>query len=127
MLCVENGLWGQICHRQAGVWLEMEHSLQPGCEPANFVIEGEHDLSTPGLCGEGHSAWPLYELIIDGVSAVLQTGPACLILASSIWLHGGAMGCCQGPPHLCNDKLVTNQSSSSQKLAACLSKWFSSS
>lgn len=45
-VCSENGLWGQICHRHAGVWLEMEDSLQPVCEPGNSVIEVEPGVST---------------------------------------------------------------------------------
>lgn len=45
MLFSENGLWGQSCHRHAGVWFEREDALQPVCEPAHFVIEGESDLS----------------------------------------------------------------------------------
>lgn len=48
VFCSENGLWGQICHRHADVWFKTEDSLQPVCELANIVIEGEPDLSPPG-------------------------------------------------------------------------------
>lgn len=87
-LCSDNGPWGQICHRRAGVWFEMEDSLQPVCEPADSVIEGEPDLSTPGICAEGHSAWPLGELI----AAVCL--PSCVqeVLVSSWPLPCGSWG-----------------------------------
>lgn len=89
MLCSENGLWGQICHRHAGVWFETEDSLPSVCEPANSIIEDEPDLSTPGLCGEGRSAWPLCELISDSLSTPLHSGSVPSILAPPVWPHGG--------------------------------------
>ena len=88
VLCSENGLWGQICHRHTGVWFETEDSLQPVCEPANSVIEAEPDLSTPGSC----SAWPLCELTSDSLSPLLHSGSAPSTLASSTWPHGGPWG-----------------------------------
>lgn len=86
-LCSDNGLWGPICHRQAGVWFETEDSFQH-VEAASFVIEGEPDWSTSVLCGEGHSAQLWCEVFVHGVSAFLHTGSAGVVLAPSIRLHG---------------------------------------
>lgn len=57
-------------------------------EAASFVIEGEPDWSTSGLCGEGHSAQLLREFVVHGVSAFRHTGSAGVVLAPSIRLHG---------------------------------------
>lgn len=42
-----------------------------------------------GLGGEGHTAWPLSDLLMSSVAVFLGTGSAFSILAPSIWPHGG--------------------------------------
>lgn len=56
-------------------------------EAASFVIEGEPDWSTSGLCGEGHSAG-FRMSSSSSVSAFPHTGSVSIILAPSIRLHG---------------------------------------
>jgi hypothetical protein len=123
----ENGLWGQICHRHAGVWFKTEDSLQPVCEPANFVIEGKSDLSLPWDWKEGHSAWPLSELMSDS-SCLSECKRHLFHFAISIWPHKdhGMMSgfftsilCTQQA----NSKQINKQIKLVHMLEVCLSRW----
>lgn len=102
-----------------GTDLSQVSGLRWRSEPANFVIEGEPDLSTLGSAEKA-------------TQPDLQVSSSCLpeyrkylfYLGSFHWAPWGAMGWCQGS-HIPTSWTVTNKpqtETSSQRLAACLSK-----
>lgn len=103
-----------------GTDLSQVSGLRWRSEPANFVIEGEPDLSTLGS-------------VEKATQSDLRVSSSCLpeyrkylfYLGPCHWAPWGAMGWCQGS-HIPTSWTVTNKpqtETSSQRLAACVSKW----